>query len=130
LPSSDPARRFQDIIDNIDLIVERTAGMTKEEFFADPDKYDATERRLSRISEAASKLGMLAEQLEPGVPWNNIRGIGNWLRHDYPDVVRETIWQTVREHLAPLRAACARAIERIHASLDKAPDQESDNRGG
>ena len=85
----------------------------KSSFFADRDKYDAAERRLSRISEAASKLGLLAEQLAPDQPWANIRGIGNWLRHDYPNIVRETIWQTIREHLSPLRQASERAIRQL-----------------
>jgi len=124
LPSRDPARRFQDIIDNIDLIVARTAGMTKEEFFADPDQYDATERRLSRISEAANKLGALAEELEPDVPWKNIRGIGNWLRHDYPNVLRETIWLRSAPHAnAPSSASnvVARRARTIHPT-SAAPD--------
>jgi uncharacterized protein with HEPN domain len=72
LPSSDPIRRFRDIIDNIDAIVVSIEGLSKEQFFADRDKYDAAERRLSRISEAATKLGLLAEQLAPDQPWANI----------------------------------------------------------
>ena len=95
-------------------------GLTKEQFFADRDKYDAAERRLSRISEAAIKLGLLAEQLAPDQPWANIRGIGNWLRHDYPNIVRETIWQTITEHLDSLRASCKHAIDQ----LERAPDQK------
>jgi uncharacterized protein with HEPN domain len=118
LPSSDPIRRFRDIIDNIDAIVVSIEGLSKEQFFADRDKYDAAERRLSRISEAATKLGLLAEQLAPDQPWANIRGIGNWLRHDYRDVVRETIWQTITEHLASLRESSASAI----AQLERAGD--------
>jgi uncharacterized protein with HEPN domain len=118
LPSSDPIRRFRDIIDNIDAIADSIEGMTKEQFFADRDKYDAAERRLSRISEAATKLGLLAEQLAPDQPWANIRGIGNWLRHDYPNVVRETIWQTITEHLASLRDSCARAIAQLEGARD------------
>jgi uncharacterized protein with HEPN domain len=118
LPSSDAVRRFRDIIDNIDAIADSIAGLAKEQFFADRDKYDAAERRLARISEAAIKLGLLAEQLAPDQPWANIRGIGNWLRHDYPNVARETIWQTITEHLASLRDSSARAI----AQLERAPD--------
>lgn len=115
MPSSDPIHRFRDIIANIDAITESTAGLTREQFFADRDKYDATERRLSRISEAAIKLGLLAEQLAPDQPWANIRGLGNWLRHDYPNIIRDTIWQTIREHLAPLRESSERALKQLEA---------------
>lgn len=95
MPSRDPIKRFTDIIANIEAIANSIAGMSKDEFFEDPDKYDAAERRLARISEAANKLGLLAEQLAPNQPRNNIRGIGNWLRHDYPNIFKETIWETI-----------------------------------
>lgn len=84
MPSRDPRQRFVDIIDNIDAIRRSTNGLSREQFLADADKYDATERRLARISEAAVKLGLLAEELLPDQPWSEIRGLGNWLRHDYP----------------------------------------------
>jgi hypothetical protein len=43
----------------------------------------AVERHLQKISEAAVRLSDHAEILCPGVPWRNIRGIGNFLRHEY-----------------------------------------------
>jgi hypothetical protein len=36
LPSSDPARRFRDIADNIDAIAESTTGLTKHQFLRRP----------------------------------------------------------------------------------------------
>ena len=105
--------RFIDIIDNIDAIARYIEGMSREEFIADTKPYDATERCLARISEAASKLGLLAEELAPDEPWADIRGIGNWLCHDYPSVIKETIWKTVTEDLASLRRSCEAAIREI-----------------
>jgi uncharacterized protein with HEPN domain len=40
----------------------------------------AVERKLQVISEAAGRLGEQVEALCPGLPWRDIRGIGNWLR--------------------------------------------------
>jgi len=113
LPSSAPSSRFADIIRNIDAIAFYTQGMSREQFLSDAKTYDATERCLARISEAASKLGLLAEELAPAQPWNEIRGLGNWLRHDYPNVIRETIWKTITEDLAPLRLSCETAISEL-----------------
>ena len=76
MPSSNPIDRFNDIIDNVDAIASYTAGMTREQFLGDRTTYDATERCLSRISEAATKLGLLAEEFAPDQPRNDIRGIG------------------------------------------------------
>ena len=69
MPSSRAADRFKDIIFNIDAIGRQIAGMTEQQFRTDAKTIDATERCLSRISEAARKLGALAEQLAPDEPW-------------------------------------------------------------
>ena len=113
LPSRDPVQRFADIVENIDAILRSTAGLGRDAFLADADKYDATERRLSRNSEAAVKLGLLAERLAPGQPGAEIRGLGNWLRHDYPGIIRDRIWETVRDDLTGLRADCEQAIQEL-----------------
>ena len=81
MPSSRPLDRFNDIIDNIDALAGYTAGVDETQFLADRKTRDACERCLARISEAAIKLGPLAEQLAPNQPWNQIRGLGNRLRH-------------------------------------------------
>jgi uncharacterized protein with HEPN domain len=51
----------------------------------------AVERKLLLISEAAVRLGEQADILCPGLPWRDIRGISNWLRHQYDDVDPQTI---------------------------------------
>lgn len=113
MPSKRPRQRFGDIIHNIDAIGRYTAGMTQDQFSADEKTYDATLTCLQRISEAAKKLGKLAEQLEPEQPWRSIRDIGNILRHDYDVVDRSRVWLVVSRELPGLRDACERCIERI-----------------
>jgi len=115
LPSSRPTDRFHDIIFNIDAIGRYIAEMTEEQFRADAKTIDATERCLSRISEAAYKLDALAEQLAPGQPWSAIRGIGNRLRHEYDIVDRGELWRIFTSDLHSLRVACNAAIERLRA---------------
>jgi uncharacterized protein with HEPN domain len=124
LPSSRPIDRFTDILRNIDAIASYTKGMDEEQFFNDRKTYDACERCLSRISEAAIKLGDLAEQLAPDQPWNDIRGIGNWLRHDYPDIAEDTIWKTIAEDLQPLRGDCERVLQKL--KTQKSTDAKKD----
>ena len=54
-----------------------------DSFRQDPKTIAAVERKLQVISEAAVRLGEQAEELCPGFPWRDIRGIGNWPRHQY-----------------------------------------------
>lgn len=89
--------------------------MTEEQFRADEKTIDATERCLSRISEAASKLGALAEKLAPDQPWFAIRGIGNRLRHEYDVLDKGELWRIFASDLQSLRIACDAAIERLYA---------------
>ena len=74
---------------------------------------DAVGRCLGRISEAAIKLGDDAEIRAPGVPWRNIRGIGNRLRYEYDLINRIDLWQIVVVHLRPLREVSIKALAEI-----------------
>ena len=65
------------------------------------------------ISEAAVKLGDLAADLCPTVPWRDIRGLGNRLRHDYGNVDVVRIWLLIERNLPPLKAACRNALPSV-----------------
>jgi uncharacterized protein with HEPN domain len=70
----------------------------------------AVERKLQIISEAAIRLGSEAEQRCPDLPWRDIRGIGNQLRHAYERIDVETIWSAAAVDLRPLKAALVQAV--------------------
>ena len=113
MPSENPEQRFEDIIENISRIEKYTSGVGREVFLADLMRMDAVERCLSRISEAAVKLGDVAEKLAPNEEWANIRGFGNHLRHGYDGVDPELIWLIVVDDLPGLKAACEEITSRI-----------------
>ena len=113
MPSKDPIQRFEDILDNAILILEFTKGMDLNSFLDDFKTRNATERCLERISEAAKKLGDMAEELCPDVPWADVRALGNFLRHEYDRVDPARVWLTIEDDLGPLRRAAQRALERL-----------------
>ncbi len=76
-----------------------------EAFRQDLTTIAAVERKLLVISEAAIRLKEDAAKLCPGLPWPEIRGIGNWLRHQYDRVDLETLWNTLQDDLPPLSAS-------------------------
>jgi uncharacterized protein with HEPN domain len=110
LPFREARLPLQDILDAIGQIKDFTAGMNFEAFRADAKTIAAVERKLLVISEAAIRLSDEAEALCPGLPWRDIRGIGNWLRHQYDAVDAEAVWQTVIDDLPPLQAAVTDAL--------------------
>ncbi len=113
MPSSDPAQRFQDILDNIARIEQYTAGMDSLSSMEDHKTYDAVKRCLARISEASTKLGALAETLCPGIPWPKLRALGNVLRHEYDDIGGDRVWFMVEDDLPPLKAASQAALQNL-----------------
>ena len=56
MPSDKPLQRLNDILENIEWIIEYTHGQRYADFARDRLTRDAVERCLLRISEAASKL--------------------------------------------------------------------------
>lgn len=110
MPSSDPVQRFSDIIENIERIERFTAGMDLQAFAANDEKVLAVKYALLTISEAAAKLGNLAADLCPEIPWREIRGLGNRLRHDYESIDVVRIWLLLERDLPPLKIACGNAL--------------------
>jgi hypothetical protein len=66
-----------------------------------------------RSAKQRSGLEPQAETLCPGPPWSDIRGLGNWLRHQDDRVDLETIWHTATEDLPPFKAAIAIALQQL-----------------
>jgi uncharacterized protein with HEPN domain len=101
--------------------------MDSDGFRKDPRTVAAVERKLLVISEAAIRLGQEAELRCPGPPWGEIRGIGNWLRHQYDAVELPVVWKTVRDDLPSLKAAVLRTLApppEDATSLDTSPPSD------
>ena len=77
--------------------------------------YDAVERCLERISEAAKKLGTDAEHLCPGIPWPQIRALGNVFRHEYDTIEPARVWYVVQDDLPPLKTAVEEILRKLRS---------------
>ena len=112
----DPADSLVDIIKNAERVESYLAGMDRRTFEQDGRTRDAVERCLERVCEAAHRLGNRAEQLMPGQPWGDIRGMGNRLRHAYDRLSLEVVWNTARDRLPALAAEARRALARLQGA--------------
>lgn len=110
MPSSNPLRRIQDILHSIEKIESYVtqSGSIASIVNTEDAFHDGVERRLLIISEAVVKLTGDVETLEPSVPWDEIRGMGNQLRHNYDDISGPIIEAVLTTHLPLLKAACTR----------------------
>lgn len=120
MPSSDPLHRLIDIIDGIEHIERFTAGRDAKTFAADEQVVFAVKYALMIISEAATKLGDTAAELCPDIPWREIRGLGNRLRHEYDTIDLTRIWLLIERDMPLLKGACKDAVHSM--SKDQASD--------
>jgi uncharacterized protein with HEPN domain len=114
VPSKDPIRRFEDILESIARIERFTSGMDFAAFSANEQVVYAVNHALLILSEASAKLGEQAEQLCPGIAWADIRGLGNRLRHDYDNINLIRIWLVVERELASLKSGVSDALQKLH----------------
>ncbi|MGD0887780.1 MAG: HepT-like ribonuclease domain-containing protein [Acidobacteriaceae bacterium] len=110
MPFRDTQSHLRDIDESIDLIDTFLLGMDFEAYRMDLKSQSAVERQLQIITEAAIRLGEEAETLCPGPDWKGIRGMGNFLRHEYQRIEDKIVWDTVMHDLPPLKAAVLRAL--------------------
>lgn len=104
--------RLRDIIDNAESIAEYLGGMGWDQFNRDRMCGDAVERCLQRIIEAVIQIGE-AETTRVGlaVPWVELRGLGNRLRHEYGRIDRRAIYDIATMDVPRPAAAAAQALE-------------------
>lgn len=116
MSSDRQADRFDHIVENIDAIREHLTHLDGRSLQAVPLVRDAVERCLSRVSEAVSILiraGYDLNELDSSIAWRRIHGLGNWLRHRYPDIEMTIIEDTIANDLDPLRAVAAAERDRL-----------------
>ena len=76
MPSSNPKKRFLDIIQNMESIISYIGDRDYDNFVKDRRTVDAVERCLLRIAQAAIKLQPGAAELLPDQNWKAMRGLG------------------------------------------------------
>ena len=109
----DPRLPIGDVLEAIANIEADTAGMDFPRFAAERRVRQLVERNVEIISEASRRLPDALKATEPGVPWRDIAGIGNVLRHDYGGVRPQILWRIRTGRLAGLKSAIERIRDRL-----------------
>jgi uncharacterized protein with HEPN domain len=102
VPSRDWQNRVRDVLAVISEIQEFTNDLTFEEFQSDRKTVRAVLYDLAIIGEAVRNIPPEVEDLQPEIPWIDVRGMRNIVIHEYFQVDLSIIWQTIREDLVPL----------------------------
>jgi uncharacterized protein with HEPN domain len=105
VPPVDPRAPLEDILGAIREIEGFASGRTLQDYLDQGWLRFATQRGIEIISEASRRIptDLKAEHAE--IPWTDIAGIGNILRHGYDSLDHGVIWGVVENNLPPLKAA-------------------------
>ena len=99
-----PVIHLLDVLNAIEGVREAVGSASFEEFCGSRPMRRAVERELEIISEASRHIPENLKTEEPSIPWREIAGIGNVLRHDYQVISNTVVWNVLQIHLPPLEA--------------------------
>ena len=100
--------RLRHILDAIDQIEQLVANITMADMATDRVRVAALERFLEVVSEASRHFpDALKDSHGSAIPWRNIAGLGNILRHAYPTSDLGILWDISQRDLPELRSAVA-----------------------
>ena len=94
-----------EMLDALDGIDAATSGKTIDDFRGNWLLRRGVERGMEIISEASRHIPDDLLKVAPDIPWKQIRGIGNALRHEYHRTSDSIIWAVVTDNLPSLRQA-------------------------
>jgi uncharacterized protein with HEPN domain len=96
---------LHDILQAIERVEMATSGKTLTDFSADWRLSYIVQRAIEIISEAARRIPASHQALRPEIPWRQVMGIGNVLRHEYQGLSDTIIWRVVVDELPKLKLA-------------------------
>ncbi|MBM3731900.1 MAG: DUF86 domain-containing protein [Acidimicrobiia bacterium] len=111
----DPRPRLDDILRSIEWIEQDIKGKSFAAFTRDRRLRQLVERNIEIVSEASRHIPEKLKAAHPAIPWRDIAGIGNVLRHEYGGTDPSILWDAARADLKPLKAA----VERMLRALDR-----------
>ena len=104
---------LQEILTAIEGIETAISGKTFTDFQNEWLLRHGVQRGIEIISEASRHLPAALLATRPEIPWDQVKGIGSVLRHEYHKISDKVIWTVAVERLLPLETA----IEAMQASV-------------
>jgi uncharacterized protein with HEPN domain len=98
------------ILEAIETIESYIVGSTFDEFKANKMMVDAVVRELEIIGEASNHLSDDLRERHADVPWLKMRGLRNFVIHEYFSVNEKIVWDTCKQNLPELKAQISRLV--------------------
>lgn len=87
----------------IDRILRYTEGKSYEDLVNDDMMYYAVIKNIEIIGEAANMLTTEFQTTHPDTPWKMVKGMRNYIVHEYFQIDDVVVWDVVTNNLLPLK---------------------------
>ena len=108
--------RLEHIKAAIDRIIRYTSGKSYEDLVADDMMYYAVVKNIEIIGEAANMLTQEFQQLHQETPWKMVKGMRNYIVHEYFQVDDIVVWDVVKNNIPELREQVTRYLSETNWS--------------
>lgn len=95
--------RLEHIKTAIDRIIRYTSGKSYEDLVPDDMMYYAVVKNIEIIGEAANMLTHSFQQSHPDTPWKMVKGMRNYIVHEYFQIDDIVVWDVVQNNIPELR---------------------------
>ena len=102
--------RLEHILAAIDRIQRYTSGKTYDDLVADDMMYYAVVKNIEIIGEAANMLTPDFQAEHTETPWKMVKGMRNYIVHEYFQIDDIVVWDVVVNNLSELREQIVRYI--------------------
>ena len=102
--------RLEHMLMAIDRILRYTKGKASQDLVDDDMMYYAVVKNIEIIGEAANMLTTDFQAFHPETPWKMVKGMRNYIVHEYFQIDDVVVWDVVTNELATLREQISRYI--------------------
>lgn len=94
--------RLEHILKAIERIKRYTANLSFKEFVSDDMVYYAVVKNIEIIGEAANMLTLEFQNEHSKTPWKMIKGMRNYIVHEYFQIDNNVVWSVVTQNISDL----------------------------
>ena len=102
--------RLKHILDAIDRVTNYVKDKTFDDLQRDDMMYYAVVKNIEMMGEAANMLTPQFQQTHTETPWKMVKGMRNYIVHEYFQIDSVVVWEVVSKELLPLREQIVRYL--------------------
>ena len=103
--------RLEHILAAIGRVSRYIAGKKYDDFVDDDMMYYAVVKNIEIIGEAANMLTTEFQDTHPDTPWKKVKGMRNYIVHEYFQVDDIVVWEVATKSLVELNAQISKYLE-------------------